>query len=177
MLSQFRRLPGTPDWLDRLVGRLADNPDIGTVGALLLFEDGSVQHEGMVYAPLDEFGGWFFPDHPRKGLRPSGETGIAEQDCITGACMVMKRTLLEKLGGFDEVFMIGDFEDSDLCLKIRDTGLRCAVDLDVQLYHLERKSQLSPGLNWRMNTTLYNAWQHQNRWGARIARQLGAAAP
>ena len=88
--------------------------------------------------------------------------------------MVMKRTLLEKLGAFDEVFMIGDFEDSDLCLKIRDAGLRCAVDLDVQLYHLERKSQLSPGLNWRMNTTLYNAWQHQNRWGARIAEQLGA---
>jgi len=168
--------PGTPDWIEQLTRRLADNPEIGTVGALLLFEDGSVQHEGIVYTVLDEFGGWFFPDHPRKGLRPSGQTGLVESACITGACMVMQRTLLEKLGAFDEVFMIGDFEDSDLCLKIRDAGLRCAVDLDVQLYHLERKSQISPALNWRMNTTLYNAWQHQSRWGARLAEQSGAKA-
>ena len=168
--------PGTPDWIERLVGRLADDPEIGTVGALLLFEDGSVQHEGIVYTALDEFGGWFFPDHPRKGLRPSEQTGLVDAACITGACMVMKRALLEKLGAFDEVFMIGDFEDSDLCLKIRDAGLRCAVDLDVQLYHLERKSQISPALNWRMNTTLYNAWQHQGRWGAQIAEQSGAKA-
>ena len=166
--------PGTPDWIERLTRRLADNPEIGTVGALLLFEDGSVQHEGIAYTTLDEFGGWFFPDHPRKGLRPSAQTGLVETACITGACMVMNRALLEKLGAFDEVFMIGDFEDSDLCLKIRDSGLRCAVDLDVQLYHLERKSQISPGLNWRMNTTLYNAWQHQGRWAARIAEPAGA---
>lgn len=168
--------PGTPDWIDRLVRRLADDPELGTVGALLLYEDGSVQHQGIVYTALDEFGGWFFPDHPRKGLRPSAETGIAETACITGACMMIKRALLEQHGAFDEVFIIGDFEDSDLCLKIRDSGLRCAVDLDVQLYHLERKSQLSPALNWRMNTTLYNAWQHQGRWGARIAEQGGANA-
>lgn len=168
--------PGTPNWLGRLVARLVDDPNIGAVGALLLFEDGSVQHEGIAYTSLNEFGGWYFPDHPRKGLRPSATTGLVEATCITGACMVMKRTVIERAGGFDEAFMIGDFEDADLCLKIRGMGLRCAVDLDVQLFHLERKSQMSPALNWRMNTTLYNAWQHQSRWHMQIAQLLGVGS-
>jgi hypothetical protein len=40
----------------------------------------------------------------------------------------------------------------------------------VRLYHLERKSQLSAALNWRMNLTAFNAWQHDRRWSATIAQ-------
>jgi hypothetical protein len=47
-------------------------------------------------------------------------------------------------------------------LKAR--GLGCAVERDVHLYHLERKSQASPGIGWRFNLTLYNAWVHERRW-------------
>ena len=78
--------------------------------------------------------------------------------------MLMDRSLALELGGFDESYIIGDFEDSDLCLRLRQRGLRCAVDQDVQMYHLERKSQISPSHNWRMNLTLYNAWVHERRW-------------
>jgi len=78
--------------------------------------------------------------------------------------MVMSRSLAEELGGFGEEYIIGDFEDSDLCLKAKARGLSCAVDMSVQLYHLERQSQGSPNDGWRMNLTLYNAWVHQRRW-------------
>jgi GT2 family glycosyltransferase len=92
---------------------------------------------------------------------------------ITGACMVMRRSLALDLGGFDESFIIGDFEDADLCLKVRARGLSCAIASDVQLYHLERKSQAAPNQNWRMNLTLYNGWVHQRRWFGPVTPILG----
>jgi GT2 family glycosyltransferase len=156
--------PIDDDWLERLAEGLQRNPDIGIIGARLLFEDGSVQHEGCYYRSLKEFGKWQFIEHLNKGLRPKNGSGIEAREAITGACMVMERTLAHDLGGFDEQFIIGDFEDSDLCLKAKALGRSVAVDLSVSLYHLERKSQHSPNDNWRRNLTLYNAWVHQRRW-------------
>jgi hypothetical protein len=43
------------------------------------------------------------------------------------------------------------------------------VDTGVHMYHLERQSQAPPSERWRMNMTLFNAWQHQRRWGRIIA--------
>ena len=156
--------PGTPDWLERLAARLTAEPDLGVIGPLLLFEDGSVQHQGMYFKALDEFGGWSFGHHEAKGRRYSDGPGLRRSIAITGACMLMRRMLARDIGGFDEAYVIGDFEDSDLCFRLRWLGLACAVDPDVRLYHLERKSQASAALNWRMNLTLYNAWVHQRRW-------------
>jgi GT2 family glycosyltransferase len=162
--------PGTQDWLERLAARLEADPAIGVIGPLLLFEDGSVQHRGMYFERLAEFGGWFFCQHRGKGLRYAGSDDLQRFISITGACMVMRRALASQLGGFDESYAIGDFEDSDMCLKLQALGYECVVDPDVRLYHLERKSQLSAALNWRMNLTAFNAWQHDRRWSATIAQ-------
>jgi GT2 family glycosyltransferase len=165
--------PIDDDWLERLIEGLQRNPDIGILGARLLFEDGSVQHEGCYYRTLKEFGNWHFIEHLNKGRRPENGTGIEARDAITGACMVMERTLAHDLGGFDEQFIIGDFEDSDLCLKAKGLGRSVAVDLSIKLYHLERKSQHSPHDNWRRNLTLYNAWVHQRRWFTTAPQRRG----
>jgi len=170
--------PGTPDWLDRLAAQLDAHPDIGVIGAMLLFEDGAVQHQGMAFKPWREFGGWFFGDHPGKGLRYAGDESLRRCIAITGACMVMRRALAERIGGFDEAYIIGDFEDTDLCLRLRALGYGSAVDPTVQLYHLERQSQASAATTWRLNLTIYNAWQHQRRWAAAIAaHEARALAP
>jgi GT2 family glycosyltransferase len=167
--------PGTLDWLERLAERLTSDPTLGVVGPVLLFEDGSVQHRGMHFQRLPEFGNWFFGMHHGKGMRAPGTDGTMQRCLsITGACMLMRRSLAEGIGGFDEIYAIGDFEDSDLCLKLRDLGLAAAVDPHVHLFHLERKSQAGSELGWRMNLTLYNAWQHQRRWGEAIAAHQGA---
>jgi GT2 family glycosyltransferase len=156
--------PITENWLERLMTRLRREPGVGVIGARLLFEDGSIQHEGCVYRTVPEFGNWTFIDHVNKGCRPDGDAALREYPVVTGACMVMERSLAQELGGFDVAYIIGDFEDADLCRRIQARGLSCVVDNDVQLYHLERKSQAAPGQNWRMNLTLYNAWLHQRRW-------------
>ena len=168
--------PGQDDWIDALVARLAANPQLGAVGPTLLFEDDTVQHRGLTYEPLPEYADWLFPMHPGKGMRIPPKQGLQYYQAITGACMVMTRALAERLGGFDETYVIGDFEDSDLCLRIGALGLARAVDLDVRLYHLERQSQGNMANAWRFNLTLYNAWVHENRWRATIENDQPALA-
>ena len=156
--------PGDDPWIDRLIARLEENPKLGAVGPVLLFEDGTVQHRGLEYEPLPEFGNWLFPMHPGKGMRPPRRRGLELQRAITGACLMMRSQTAQACGGFDESYAIGDFEDSDLCLRIGGLGLTCGVDLDLRLYHLERQSQGDMTSEWRFNLTLFNAWTHQNRW-------------
>jgi GT2 family glycosyltransferase len=156
--------PGTLDWLEQLSNQLELDPTIGAIGPLLLYEDGSVQHRGMYFERLPAFGNWFFCKHYDKAMRYSGGDEIQEYVSITGACMVLRREVAVRLGGFDEVYAIGDFEDSDLCLKLRAMELRCAIYPRVKLFHLERQSQGKSAAGWRMNLTLFNAWCHERRW-------------
>lgn len=154
--------PNSADWLDRLMLRLETDPSLGMVGPLLLLPDGGVQHEGMLLEQLTTHAGWRFPRHKRKGMRPLGE-GMVRPDAITGACMVLRRSLAQNLGGFDEGFVIGDFEDADLCARAAQAGFGVAIDRDVRVLHLERKSQGAEA-PWRAGATLYNAWLHERRW-------------
>jgi GT2 family glycosyltransferase len=158
-------MPEEPAWLDLMVGDMRADATLGMVGALLLFEDGTVQHQGLTFERLPQLGNWPFPMHPGKGrIHRAPETPVQEAEAVTGACMVARRDLLVELGGFDEGFAIGDFEDSDLCLRIRKRGLRLAVDHRARLFHLERQSQVTPDRLWRFNVTLLNAWTHTRRW-------------
>jgi GT2 family glycosyltransferase len=163
--------PTNGDWLDRLAAHLEADARLGVVGPLLLFEDDSVQHQGMVFKNLPQFGNWAFPQHKRKGLRIPPVAGLAREAAITGACMMLRRETILDCGGFDEAFIIGDFEDTDLCFRLGERGLGAAIDFDVRMHHLERKSQASSAELWRSNMTLYNAWVHQRRWARAIRRQ------
>ncbi len=161
--------PNSPGWLARLGARLDADPALGIVGPLMLHEDGSVQHEGMGFRPLPQFANWYFSHHTNLGRRPSELGGMMPSAAITGACMVLDTERARTLGGFDEAYVMGDFEDSDLCLRAARRGWTCAVDRDVRLVHFGRRSQPSANERWRMNLILHNAWVHQRRWGDTIA--------
>ncbi len=160
--------PAAAGDFDQLAAHLDADPGLGAVGPLLLFEDGAVQHQGMAFERLAEFAGMHFPLHPRKGLLPPADTGLHRVPAITGACMVLRREQLVRLGGLDPAFLIGDFEDADLCLRLASDGMTVAVDHGVRMHHLERQSQAGSEQRWRMNLTLYNAWTHEQRWGATL---------
>ncbi len=166
---------GTPDWVARLADRLDADPTLGAVAPRLLYEDGSIQHDGMAFRRIPRIGAWRFPDHPGKGMRPDGATGLLRVAAATGACLMLRRDLALALGGFDEAYPIGDFEDADLCMKLHGMGLAIAVDRDVTLYHLERQSQAGSAEHWRMQLTLFNAWQHERRWHRLLDRVQPAA--
>jgi GT2 family glycosyltransferase len=150
--------PERPDWLARMLGTLKADKRRGVVGALLLYEDGTVQHAGCSLKALPEFAGWTFGLHAEKGSVAPARGGVVTVQAVTGACMLMRTALARDLGGFDEGFVIGDFEDIDVCRRVQARGLTCVVDLDARLYHLERQSQGGQSNPWRLNLTLYNAW-------------------
>jgi GT2 family glycosyltransferase len=161
--------PSEPNWLEYMLGTLDEDPEAGVVGAVLLYEDGALQHDGCAFERLPEFGNWPFPIHPGKGLRTQNKTeSCSRVEMVTGACMALRMPLARELGGFDEGFVIGDFEDADLCFRVRERGFTCVVDNRAVLYHLERQSQSIGASSWRMNLTLYNAWRFQKQWGERV---------
>lgn len=162
--------PKRADWLDCLLQTLAADQRIGIAGALLLYEDDAIQHTGCRYASLPEFGGWQFCLHPQKGRALTEDESVLEVEAVTGACLVIATERARALGGFDETYVIGDFEDADFCRKVQAQGLACVVDRRAQLYHLERQSQGGQQNAWRLNLTLFNAWTFHQRWG-------GAARP
>ena len=88
---------------------------------------------------------------------------------LSGACLMIDRRLYEDFGGLSGVFVQGDYEDSDLCLKLSQKGYENWYAPVAELYHLEGQSYES-GL--RMNAWRYNAWLHTHMWGDRIQKLM-----
>ena len=158
--------PDEPNWLDYMLETAKTNSNIGVVGALLVFEDETTQHDGCTYERLSEFGNWFFCQHPNKGFLLEDSRSVHPVDAVTGACLLLSAEVARAVGGFDEGYVIGDFEDADLCEKVKALGYFCVVDRRARLYHLERQSQGNQQASWRFNLTLYNAWRFQGRWAS-----------
>jgi GT2 family glycosyltransferase len=129
-------------WLDRM-RRLANRPDVGAVGALLMYADKTVQHAGVVMGFNDS------ADHALKfqnvylnaeGRRNLGYncalTSTRDYSAVTAACLMLRRAVFDQVGGFDEDFGIG-FNDTDLCMRIRQAGFRILYDGTTVLYHYE----------------------------------------
>jgi len=159
--------PQGPGWVEALVGVLEARSDVGAVGPRLVFADGSIQHAGMTFMRREELGIWV-NHHPLMGLDPSLDChdDLSIVPAVTGACLAVRRGDFERVGGWDTGYLIGDFEDSDLCLKLRSLGLKSAYLPSVQLTHLERQSFKLLGQDqFRFRTVIYNAVRHQGRWG------------
>ena len=75
-----------------------------------------------------------------------------------------RRETYERVGGFTEDYVIGDYEDSDLCLKIRRLGLQIAYEPAACLYHFERRSIRRSQDYMRGVASQYNSWLHTQRW-------------
>ncbi len=128
------------DWLTRLAEK-AVRRETGTVGALLLYRDGTIQHAGVVVG----MGGW--ADHVFKGMEPVHYGSPFISPLITrnvlastGACLAVSRKTVEKIGRFNEEFIICG-SDVEFCLRAHENGLRNIYDPEVRLYHLESRSR------------------------------------
>ena len=108
------------DWMNAMIEH-AQRPEVGAVGAKLLFTDGRIQHAGIVLG----IGG--LAGHAFRFRRDSVPDclGLTEvvRDCsaVTAACLMMRRTLFNEVQGFDENLSV-DFNDVDLCLRLRERG-------------------------------------------------------
>lgn len=146
----------TEDWIERLVEK-ALRDDVGVVGPLLLFEDNTIQHAGVVAG----MGGW--AEHLFRGMSPQhyGSPFISPMvtrniTACTGACMAISKKTIEKIGGFNEDYLICG-SDIELCIRANNNGLVNVYDPHVQLYHYESKSRTPhiPEIDFKHSYELY----------------------
>ena len=130
-----------PGWIARMRS-LAARPDVGAVGCLLLYGDDRVQHGGVLvgFSGAADHAMKFQDAYLSRGARHPGFncslTSVRDYSAVTAACMMVKRQAWRAVRGFDEKFVVG-FNDTDLCLRIRDAGLRVLYDGQTVLYHHE----------------------------------------
>jgi GT2 family glycosyltransferase len=171
-------IPQQPGWLRPMLELLRHNSQVGAVGPRLTFADGSIQHAGISFERREDLGVWI-NQHPQMGLAPSLDrySGPTTMPAVTGACLTLRRQDFERVGGWETGYLIGDFEDSDLCMKLRASGLASVYLPTVQLTHLERQSfRLLGGGEYRAKVVIYNAARHQQRWYDLIDREFHSAA-
>src|SRR5690606_2930480 len=113
----------------------------GMVGPLLQYPEGSVQHAGMAATRQLGNPGLVFSYHPGKGCAWDGGDKASEHPMLTGACLLLRKRDYLAVGGLDENYLVGDFEDSDFSLKLRALGKRLYLVPAARLWHLERQSQ------------------------------------
>ena len=128
-----------PRWLRDLVG-WATRPEVGVVGALLLYDDGSIQHAGV---RMSHHG---LADHYFARLRPGDPTMAGRTDwtrdvsAVTGACAAIRRELFDGIGGFDERLVLTG-NDVELSIDARRRGLRNVLTCGAVLAHHESVSR------------------------------------
>ena len=127
-------------WLSEMLSRLQE-PDVGAVGALLLWPSGVVQHGGVVLGPS------FAAQHAFND-RIDGDPGYADLlrvahqvSAVTAACLVTRRRDYLSVGGLDETQFAIAFNDVDYCLKLRAAGKRIVFTPHAKLWHLESASR------------------------------------
>jgi GT2 family glycosyltransferase len=123
-----------PGWLDELLGH-GQRRDVGAVGPMLAYPDGTIQHAGFVVAPGGRVGRPFAHLPCEHAWIDMGAT-IWTRDCaaVSGACMLVRRAHVEMLGGFD-ARLDGVAADVDLCVRLRDHGLRVVYTPHTRLMH------------------------------------------
>jgi GT2 family glycosyltransferase len=128
-----------PRWLHAMLGH-ALRPEVGAVGARLLYPDGAIQHAGVVVG----LGG--IAGHVLRGL-PGDHPGynsmaFQTRDCsvVTGACMMTRREVFDSVGGFDEHLPVA-FNDVDYCLKLREKEYLVVYTPLAELIHHESRSR------------------------------------
>lgn len=156
-------------WLDEMV-RQACRPEIGAVGAKLLYPDRKVQHAGVAVA------GDYVARHVGVGLADGaaghgGRMTFAQgQSAVTGACLAMRRAVFDEVGGFDAQHLAVDFSDIDLCLKAEAAGYLTLWTPFARLLHHESASRgpyqtEAKRVRWEAEAEVM-----RRRWGDRLQR-------
>ena len=110
-------------------------------GPKLIYEDGALQHAGMYWEPeLPRGAGGRATSSRACRARSPRRTKLARSRRCTGACLLVGRPEFEAVGGFDPAYILGDFEDSDLCIRLQESGRPCRYEPAAELVHLERQS-------------------------------------
>lgn len=158
-----------PETLKNMVLAM-DDPNVGVVGAKLIFPEGTqsgpenrIQHVGLA---TNIRGEW---EHLFIGWKPDNPKALAVRDvlAVTGAALMTRRNLYAQLGGFDEIYGAGTYEDVDYCLKVRLLGKNVIIEQSAVGWHYTNASAREYGIGFPLlqNKSIFMArWMNQYPW-------------
>ncbi|WP_216362613.1 glycosyltransferase family 2 protein [Bowmanella denitrificans] len=156
------------NWLTSMVAQVM-RPEIGCVGAKLLYSDGRIQHAGVIMG----YGGgaghahkFFAADAPGYMQRLVASHNVS---AVTAACLLVKRVDFELVGGLNEVDLKVAFNDVDFCLKVRELGRRNLFCAEAVLFHHESVSRGAEDTPEKIKRFESEVLYLQKKWGAVIA--------
>jgi len=150
--------------IDEMI-KTMDDPEVGVVGSKLLFSEdsphgpaGRIQHAGLAMSitarPYHLFIGWH-EDHPKV-------EAMDDAWAVTGASLMTRRNIWKKVGGFDEDYGRGTYEDLSYCLTVREKGYKIKLNTDAVGTHYVGHAKQQFPLN--RNHQIF-----MNKWGRRIS--------
>ncbi len=129
-----------PDWLSEMVSH-ALRPEVGVVGARLWYADETLQHAGIVLG-LEGFAGHVHRYLSKGDVGYCGRATLIQSfSAVTGACLVVKKSVYVAVGGLNEIDLAVACNDVDFCLKVRAAGFRNIWTPYAELYHHESSTR------------------------------------
>ena len=127
------------DWIEELLGHCG-RTGTGIVGARLYYPDDTIQHAGIIIG-IGGIAGSVFVGQKRTHTGYMHRESLQQDlSAVTAACMMVRRSLFERMGGFTEQLAVA-FNDVDFCLRARELGYLVVYDPYVELYHYESKTR------------------------------------
>ena len=152
----------TPGWLDALAETMETQPACGAVGAKLVFPSGVLQEAGSIL-----WGDGSASGYGRGGDPDTPEYSYARVvDFCSAACLLVRKALIDEIGGFDTRYSPAYYEDVDLCLRIAHAGAQVWYAPHAAVLHLEHASsgrQRAVELQLRNRENLKTVWPHLAR--------------
>jgi GT2 family glycosyltransferase len=159
-----------PGWLTEMVSH-AIRPEIGAVGAKLLYHNNTVQHAGVVLGVGWPGGvaGHYALGAPRDEPGPFGSLALLRSvSAVTGVCLAVRRELYNAVGGLDEHNLAVTFNDVDFCLRLREQGYRNVWTPFAELYHYESISRGDDLGGEKLERFLKESAYLRERWGSAL---------
>lgn len=163
----------TAGWLEALVRCLDEAPRAGLVGAKLVYPDGRLQEAGGIV--FDDGSGWNYgrfedPADARYGFR-------READYCSGAAILIRRELFERLGGFDRRYAPAYYEDTDLAFAVRAAGLKVYYEPAATVVHFEGVTSGTDVASGTKRYQVINREKFLDKWKDALARQPAPGTP
>ena len=152
----------TPDWIEEML-MFAQRPDVGAVGCMLVYPNNLIQHAGVILG-LGGVAGHAFHHTLRAYPGYMGRLLYAQDlSAVTAACMLMRREVWDRVKGLDEGYAVA-FNDTDLCMRIRQAGWLVVWTPFAELIHAESKSRGDDDTPEKQKRFQDEVLRFQSRW-------------
>lgn len=150
----------TNNWLERMIEVAESDPKIGIVGPISNSVSGVQIDTNANYKSIDEMHRY------AKKVSKESKGQVFEFPRVAFLCTLIKRDVIEKIGGLDERFSPGNFEDDDFCLRAQIAGYKTVIAKDVFIHHYGSKSFKADGEKKYFNRLEINRKLFVDKWGA-----------